>query len=108
MKSDLSNAFKALGHPHRLALLDHLLRNAQFCCDAGRPEDCVLDPTCCDFSDLVDVLAINKATVSHHLKELDQAGLVERIRDGRRLFVRANLDRVRTLHRFLDVNQHNT
>lgn len=102
----LSDAFSALGHPHRLAIVRRLLENALSCCDADRPEDCALDPTCCNFGELVDELHINKATVSHHLKELQRAGLIERVRKGRRVYVRANLDGIDMLRRFLDARRH--
>ncbi|MEX0600375.1 MAG: metalloregulator ArsR/SmtB family transcription factor [Rhodothermales bacterium] len=102
----LSDAFSALGHPHRLTIMRRLLEHALSCCEADRPEDCTLDPTCCNFGDFVDELEINKATVSHHLKALEQAGLIERIREGRRVFVRANLDRLDSLRQFLDPHLH--
>lgn len=106
MDRSLSDAFKALGHPHRLVIVRRLLERALACCETDRPEDCALDPTCCHFGDLVSALDISKATVSHHLKELERAGLIERVRDGRRVYVRANVERMETLRQFLDARQH--
>lgn len=97
-----SEAFKALGHPHRLALIQRLLQRSLSCAKADRPSECEMDPTCCGFAELADALDVGKATVSHHLKELRRAGLIERIREGRRVYVRANLDRVEALRRFLN------
>lgn len=51
---------KALGHPTRIAILKHL--ENQSCCFTG---------------DLVDVLPIAQSTVSQHLKELKNAGLIQ-------------------------------
>ena len=51
---------KALGHPTRIVILKHLER--QSCCFTG---------------DLVDVLPIAQSTVSQHLKELKNAGLIQ-------------------------------
>jgi DNA-binding transcriptional ArsR family regulator len=51
---------KALGHPTRLLILKHL--DKQSCCFTG---------------DLVDVLPIAQSTVSQHLKELKDAGLIQ-------------------------------
>lgn len=102
----LSGAFSALGHPHRLKIMRLLLENALSCCEADRPEDCTLDPTCCNFGDFVEVLGIKKATVSHHVKELEQAGLIERIRTGRQVYVRARLEGMELLRRFLDASTH--
>lgn len=105
MPDDLNSAFKALGHPHRLAIVRRLLEQALSCCEADRPDDCTLDPTCCNFGTLADELDVGKATVSHHLKELERAGLVERLREGRRVYLRADLDRMETLRQFLDARR---
>ena len=51
---------KALGHPIRLAILD--LLNSQACCFHG---------------DMAEVLPIAKSTLSQHLKELKNAGLIK-------------------------------
>lgn len=51
---------KALGHPTRIAILEFLLRQES-----------------CFFGDIHEVLPIAKATVSQHLKELKEAGLIQ-------------------------------
>lgn len=51
---------KALAHPTRLQILKHLEK--QSCCFTG---------------DLVDILPISQSTVSQHLKELKNAGLIQ-------------------------------
>jgi len=51
---------KALGHPTRIMILNHL--ENQSCCFTG---------------DLVEVLPIAQSTVSQHLKELRDAGLIK-------------------------------
>lgn len=56
----LARYAKALGHPARVAIMDFL---------AGQ--------SCCFFGDIHDVLPIAKATVSQHLKELKEAGLIQ-------------------------------
>ena len=56
----LAKFAKALGHPTRIAILKHL--ESQTCCFTG---------------DLVDVLPIAQSTVSQHLKELKNAGLIQ-------------------------------
>jgi ArsR family transcriptional regulator len=105
MDTDLAEAFKALSNPNRLALMERLLERAVSCSEAERPEECSMDPTCCGFAELAETLDIGKATVSHHLKELRRAGLIERIRDGRRVYVRADTDRVKELRRFLGARE---
>ena len=51
---------KALGHPVRIAILE--LLNSQSCCYHG---------------DMADELPIAKSTLSQHLKELKDAGLIQ-------------------------------
>lgn len=106
MDPDLAEAFKALSNPNRLALMERLLEGALSCADAERPEECEMDPTCCGFAELAETLDVGKATVSHHLKELRRAGLIERIREGRRVYVRANTDRIEEIRQFLDARAH--
>lgn len=57
---------KALSDPRRFALLETI---------AGAGEECAYQKLCQKFP-------VSKATISHHLKELVQAGLVESERDG--------------------------
>lgn len=56
----LATIAKALGHPTRITILRHL--ENQSCCCTG---------------DLVDILPISQSTVSQHLKELKNAGLIQ-------------------------------
>ena len=51
---------KALGHPTRIKILNHLEK--QSCCFTG---------------DLVDILPVSQSTISQHLKELKNAGLIQ-------------------------------
>lgn len=57
---DLARLAKALGHPTRIAILKHL--DSQSCCFTG---------------DLVDVFPLAQSTISQHLKELKNAGLIK-------------------------------
>ena len=59
-QNELANLAKALGHPARIAILQHLLKiNACIC------------------GDLVDVLPLSQPTVSQHLKALKSVGLIK-------------------------------
>jgi DNA-binding transcriptional ArsR family regulator len=51
---------KAMGHPVRMYVLELLSKQA-----------------CCYSGDLTDVLPIAKSTLSQHLKELKEAGLIQ-------------------------------
>lgn len=100
---DLSQAFKALGHPHRLALIQRLIDEAMSC-DPPVEGECTLDPACCDFGELAEEIGVGKPTVSHHLKVLRQAGLVHRVQEGRRVHCRINRDRLAELRAFLSLD----
>lgn len=56
----LAHIAKALGHPTRIAILKHLENQ-----------------TCCFTGDLVDVFPLAQSTISQHLKELKNAGLIK-------------------------------
>ncbi len=52
--------------------------------------------------DLAPAVALSEATVSHHLKQLRDAGLVEGTRKGTNVFYRAQLDALGALCRVID------
>jgi DNA-binding transcriptional ArsR family regulator len=72
--------FKALGNAYRLAIFQRLSR----CCQPG---------TCCSLEEalrhsvgeLGEGLEIAPSTLSHHLKELHRAGLIEMSRQGKQV-----------------------
>jgi len=59
-QNKLSVMAKALGHPARIAIIEYLLK---------------VDACIC--GDIVDVLPLAQPTVSQHLKELKNAGLIK-------------------------------
>lgn len=65
--AELERLFKALADRHRLQILNCLLQ-------AGGESVCVCD--------LQPLLGVKQPTVSHHLKQLVEAGLLERERRG--------------------------
>lgn len=98
MNDDLQTAaqtFQALGHPKRLAILQWLLEQHVAEC-SGDPEECKMEPTTCDFSDLVDRLDVTKATISHHVKKLLDAGLINCEREGRTLLCTVDRERLQS------------
>jgi len=76
---ELAELFKALGDPGRLRLLSFL---------ASQPggEACVCN--------LTEPLGLTQPTVSHHLKVLSDAGLLERERRGTWMYYRLRLERL--------------
>jgi Predicted transcriptional regulators len=59
-QEQLARFAKALGHPVRIAILQMLAKQ-----------------TCCYHGDMSEVLPIAKSTLSQHLKELKDAGLIQ-------------------------------
>lgn len=64
-----------------------------------------MDPASCNVGELAEGLSIVPSTVSHHLKELAAAGLIERVRDGRFLYCRVNEARLGALASFLETGE---
>jgi len=64
-QNDIATYAKALGHPARVAILEFLLKQKSCIC-----------------GDIVDELPLAQPTVSQHLKELKQAGLIKGNVDG--------------------------
>jgi ArsR family transcriptional regulator len=83
-RSALAARFKALGDPARVAIVNRL---------AGAGEVCV-----CAF---VDDLGLSQPTVSHHLRILREAGLVEARRNGTWAYYRLVPESVAALGRTL-------
>lgn len=104
MSQSLDTAFKALGHPKRLAILKRLIRRVHSCCDVNREEDCCLEEPTCDFGALKEDLGISKSSLSLHLKELRHAGLVESIKKGRKVALQVNPDRLEELKEFFEIS----
>ncbi|MDF3030242.1 MAG: putative regulatory protein ArsR type [Moraxellaceae bacterium] len=74
----LARAFKALSNPNRLAIYLEVLRQHS------------TEMKSCGLSHLIDSLEIGAPTISHHTKELVDAGLISVQRDGR--FIRCTLE----------------
>src|SRR6266496_3631296 len=74
----LARMFKALGNPHRLRLFMNLLDESKLDLAKGRIHDCFL-------AKLISGIDLGAATVSHHVKELSEAGLIQTQREGKQL-----------------------
>ena len=64
-QNQLADLAKALGHPARIAIIDHILST----------ETCVN-------GDLVKEVGLAQATISQHLKELKSAGIIKGTIEG--------------------------
>jgi DNA-binding transcriptional ArsR family regulator len=59
-QNKLAAIAKAIGHPARVAIIEYLLKNNTCICN-----------------DLVGVLPLSQSTISQHLKELKQVGIIK-------------------------------
>lgn len=91
----LSDAFKALSNPHRLALFNRLMS----CCMPGTKCDAIVAVRFC-VGDLGEGLNIAPSTLSHHLKELNRAGLVEMERKGKNVECWVEPEKLKALSSF--------
>jgi len=93
--STLSETFKALSNPHRLALFNRLMS----CCAPGTKCDANVAVRFC-VGDLGEGLNIAPSTLSHHLKELNRAGLVEMERNGKNVECWVEAEKLKALSSF--------
>ncbi|MFH1156934.1 MAG: metalloregulator ArsR/SmtB family transcription factor [Pseudomonadota bacterium] len=77
----LAKILKALSNPNRLELYLEIVKNHQAEYETGCE---------CFVSDIIGSLNIGAPTVSHHLKELANAGLITTQRQGKFLTARIN------------------
>jgi len=61
----IANMAKAIGHPARIAILEHLIKKGTCVC-----------------GDLVEELPLSQSTISQHLKALKEAGIIQGNVDG--------------------------
>lgn len=67
-QNNLAQIAKVLGHPARIAILEHILKaNACIC------------------NDLVTEIGLAQATISQHLKELKSVGLISGTIEGKKI-----------------------
>jgi predicted transcriptional regulator len=64
-QNKLAQMMKALGHPARIAIIQHVIRSQACIC-----------------GDLVDELGLAQATISQHLKELKNVGIIKGTVEG--------------------------
>ena len=89
----LARMFKALGNPNRLKLFMNLLEESKLDLAKGRSHDCFL-------AKLLGGLELGAPTVSHHVKELADAGLIRTERDGKQLICSVDPEGFAELKRF--------
>ena len=94
-QNDISILFKALGHPARIAIIQHLMNSKSCICN-----------------DLVGILPISQATISQHLRELKDAEIIKGTIDGTSICYCLNSNvfqtMINTLQEFKTLDQKNS
>lgn len=97
-----ADMFKALGNPNRLAIFQQLTQ----CCAPGTI--CSIENGLCfTVGEICDGLDIAASTVSHHLKELHRAGLIETRRNGKNIECWIEPKTLDQLSNFFSINKNN-
>ena len=98
-QSNLIKIFKALSNDQRLKLFQmiyacHMEKcsNKDLSCSGG------IDKA---FTKACEYLNIARSTVSHHMKELENAGLISTTRNGQFFTCEINMDAVKAIQQFL-------
>ena len=80
-QNEMAKIAKALAHPARIAILEHLLKVNECIC-----------------GDIVSELPLAQATVSQHLKEMKTAGIIKGTIDGNSVCYCADEKTIENLH----------
>ena len=98
---ELSESFKALSNPNRLQIFLRLLN----CCELGTA--CSTDNiTGFCVGELGKELSVAPSTLSHHIKELQRAGLIKTQRNGQNIQCFVNTEKVNILKSFFSDNSY--
>ena len=90
--------FKALSNPHRLRILIELSRcnpeDGRFEIEDDQVENCR--------HEFAEGLGLAPSTISHHFKELRQAGLLRVRRQGKKVLVRVDAEALESIRRLFE------
>lgn len=109
--SNFAKMFKALSNEQRLKIF--MIIYSQCCTDAASPGGkgvIFKDEPCCKvartvqraFSTVCDCMDLSRSTVSHHFKELQNAGLIHCEREGQTFRCSVNEEALDAIRQFLE------
>ena len=96
---EMAISFKALSNPNRLQIFQRLLS----CCEPGTLCSADAINGFC-VGELGEDLAVAPSTLSHHIKELQHAGLIKTQRRGKNVDCFVDAEKVRLLNDFFAVS----
>lgn len=97
--NELADSFKALSNPNRLQIFQRLLN----CCEPGTVCSANTVNGFC-VGELGEDLAVAPSTLSHHIKELQHAGLIKTQRKGKNVECFVDPSKVKMLKEFFAVS----
>ncbi|MBI4826335.1 MAG: helix-turn-helix transcriptional regulator [Nitrospirae bacterium] len=107
-QSDYAKIFKALSNEQRLGIFMMIYKD---CCGSGGTFQVEKNKTCCEeikgsvgkaFTKVCDCVSLSRSTISHHFKELQNAGLITCEREGQAFRCRVNKETVKAIKKFLN------
>jgi predicted transcriptional regulator len=84
-QNEMAVLLKAMAHPARIAIIDYLLTTDSCICN-----------------DIVDELPLAQATVSQHLRELKNAGIIQGTIDGKAINYCIHKDTIKKFETFIN------
>ena len=96
---ELAEIFKALSNPNRLQIFQRLVT----CCEPGTACSTETVNGFC-VGELGEQLAVAPSTLSHHIKELQRAGLIKTVRRGKNVDCFVDAEKVRYLKEFFSIS----
>ncbi len=92
---DKVKLLKALANENRLAIFEYLRRHDLSCDERGEG---------CTVGDIAQQYDLALSTISHHLKELKEAGLIKCVQHGQYTYCAINQEAVDELSRFFSAD----
>jgi len=102
-QQELVRIFKALANENRLKILQAIRKyqTEYNCCPQGLDSIDVKEGTTCCVDEIGEQFDMAQSTVSQHLKELYNAGLLERHKKAKWVFYTINPERLEEIARYL-------
>jgi len=103
-RKEFCRVFKALSDPHRVEILEKLYTEKCQCID-NYPSEKQESQRCVKSLSLL--VGISIPTISHHLKELRDAGLIKMTKQGRHIVCHINYEKIKQINLFLSrISKH--
>jgi ArsR family transcriptional regulator len=96
---NITKVFRALSNEQRLKLFK-MIYDCQVEKRSNKDSTCVKGVEKA-FTKACDHLSVARSTVSHHMKELENAGLISMTRNGQSFTCEINMDAVKAVQQFL-------